>query len=93
MAHLVPIRDELLRGDIRSLYIGWLVTVSWETTEDDEMEPLAVNGLGNLTAAQEELAVFLDVDPDILTGAGIGSPDVQDETISEIHRTGIRAGL
>jgi hypothetical protein len=24
MARLAPVRDELLRGDIRSLYIGWL---------------------------------------------------------------------
>ncbi len=28
MARLAPVRDELLRGDIRSLYIGWLAALS-----------------------------------------------------------------
>ena len=83
MARLAPVRDELLRGDIRGLYIGWLAAVTREMTEDDEMEPLAVNGLGNLTAAQLALAEFLDVDQDLLAGAGMGSPAVQDEEISQ----------
>ena len=28
MARLAPVRDELLRGDLRSLYIGWLAAVT-----------------------------------------------------------------
>ena len=74
MARLAPVRDELLRGDIRSLYIGWLAAVTGEMMDDDEMEPLAVSGLGSLTSAQQALAEFLEVDPDLLAGAGMGSP-------------------
>jgi hypothetical protein len=38
MARLVPVRDELLRGDLRSLYIGWLVAVAREIMDDEERE-------------------------------------------------------
>jgi len=78
MARLAPVRDEILRGDIRSLYIGWLSAVTGEMIDDDEMEPLAMESLGSLTGAQKALAEFLEVDEDLLAGAGTGSPDSQD---------------
>jgi hypothetical protein len=74
MAILAPVRDELLRGDLRSLYIGWLQAVTVEMPDDDQMEPLSISGLGNLTAAQLALAEFLEVDEDLLAGAGMGCP-------------------
>jgi leucyl aminopeptidase len=83
MACLAPVRDELLRGDIRSLYIGWLSAVTREMIDDDETEPLPMQGLGNLTVAQQALAEFLEVDEDILAGAGMGSPARQDEGHSQ----------
>jgi hypothetical protein len=83
MARLAPIRDELLRADLRSLYIGWLAAVIMEMMDDDEMEPLPANGLESLTAAQQALAEFLEVDPDLLAGAAMGSPAAQDEDISQ----------
>jgi len=82
MARLAPVRDELLRGDLRSLNIGWLKAVAGEMMDDDETEPLCVSGLGNLTAAQQALAEFLEVDPDLLAGAGIGCPAAQETEIS-----------
>lgn len=82
MARLAPIRDELLRGDLRSLYIGWLASVSGDMMDDDEMEPISVRGLGSLTSAQKALAEFLEVDQDLLAGAGIGNPPVQEDGTS-----------
>jgi len=82
MARLAPVRDELLRGDLRSLYIGWLPAVAGEMMDDDEMEPLSVSGLANLTAAQQALAEFLEVDPDLLAGAGMDSPAAQETEVS-----------
>jgi hypothetical protein len=79
MARLAPVRDELLRGDLRSLYVGWLAAVTGEMMDDDEMEPLALSGLGSLTSAQQALAEFLEVDPDLLAGAGMGSQARQHE--------------
>jgi len=83
MARLASVRDELLRGDLRSLYIGWLAALTGEMMDDDEMEPLAVSGLGSLTSAQQALAEFLEVDEDLLAGAGMGSPALQNDWISQ----------
>ena len=83
MMRLAPVRDELLRGDLRSLYLGWLTAVSRGMIDDDEMEALPVCGLGNLTSAQLALAEFLEVDPDLLVGAGISSPVDYTEKLSE----------
>ena len=83
MARLAPVREELLRGDLRSLYIGWLAAVSGEMVDDGEMEPISMNGLGQLTLAQQALAEFLEVDEDLLAGAGMGGPAAQDEEVSQ----------
>lgn len=93
MARLTPIRDELLRGDIRGLYIGWLAAVTVEMMDDDDLEPLAVEGLGSLTVAQQALAEFLEVDQDLLAGAGIGSPALHKEGDSQQEMDEWVAGL
>jgi len=83
MGRLASVRDELLRGDIRSLYIGWLAAVTDELVDDDELEPLAVSGLGNWTAAQKALAEYLEVDQDLLSGAIMGGPAMPKAVVSE----------
>ena len=83
MARLTPVRDELLRGDLRSLYIGWLADVSMGMVDDEEMEPLRVSGLNQLTSAQQALAEFLEIDEDLLAGAAMGSPAVPDGDVSQ----------
>lgn len=76
MARLAPLREELLRGDLRSLYIGWLAAVSMGADED-ELEPPMPDGLAPFTAAQEALAEFLEVDIDLLAGAGMERPNAR----------------
>jgi len=83
MARLAPVRDELLSGDMRSLYVGWLSAVTREMIDDEEVEPLPMPGLGNLTFAQKALAEFLEVDEDLLAGAAVGSPALQDKEASQ----------
>jgi hypothetical protein len=82
MARLAPVRDELLRGDLRSAYIGWLGAVSRGGMDDDDTEPLSAPGMGSLTTAQRTLAEFLEVDKDLLAGAGMGCEAVQDDSPS-----------
>ena len=83
MVRLAPVRDELLQGDFRSLYIGWLAAVTGGMLGDHEMEPLSLRGLASLTPPQQALAEFLDVDPDLLAGVGIGSLALESEKISQ----------
>lgn len=73
MARLLPLRDELLRGDVRPLYLGWLARVCSEQLDDD-IEPPLPAGLATLTPAQQALAEFLELDPDWLSAAAAASP-------------------
>ena len=71
MGRLAPLRDELLRGDLRLLYLGWLAGVSAGEIDDEAIEPPPPPGLSGLTAAQLSLAEFLEIDRDLLTAAGL----------------------
>lgn len=75
MTRLAPLREELLRGDLRSLYIGWLRAVTTEETDPDGLEPFVLQRLDKLTAAQQALAEFIEVDIDLLAGVGSGSQE------------------
>lgn len=67
MRRLVPLRDELLRGDLRPLYLGWLAGA--DALRDDALEPVVPPGLAELSPAQQALVEFLEVDPDLLEAA------------------------
>lgn len=74
---LLPLRDELLAGDLRALYLAWLAAYgSWERDEfafdreaDELAEPPVPVGLDVLTTAQRQLTEFLRLDPDLLAEA------------------------
>ena len=72
MGWLAPLRDELLRGDLRSLYLGWLASAG--EFNDDALEPEPPAGLSDLTPAQQALTEFVEIDPDLLAAAAAGSP-------------------
>jgi len=74
MRRLLPLRDELLRGDLRALYLGWLAGVS--SLPDNALEPEIPPGLADLTPAQKALVEFLEIDPDWLQAACAGSPEI-----------------
>ena len=81
MRRLIPLRDELLRGDLRPLYLGWLAGAG--TLRDDALEPEVPPGLTDLSPAQQALTEFLEVDPDLLDAAraasAAASPDKDDD--------------
>lgn len=71
MRRLIPLRDELLRGDLRPLYLGWLA--AGDALDDDAQEPDVPPGLAELSPAQQALVEFLEIDPDLLEAASTGS--------------------
>ena len=85
MARLLALRDELLRGDTRPLYLGWLAQLGNGELRDSDREPPLPNGLQALTAAQASLAEFMMLDPDWLAAAAETSPplsaDVDDDAL------------
>lgn len=76
MARLLPLRDELLRGDTRPLYLGWLARLCSCELDDDDEEPPLPAGLRALSPAQAALAEFLELDPDLLAVAAAASADL-----------------
>src|SRR6202030_484592 len=56
---LTPIRAQLGRGDLRSLYLGWLLSVQAGEVEDDEIEPPVPAGLKDLDGSLARLVDFL----------------------------------
>ncbi|HEY1130755.1 MAG TPA: hypothetical protein VGF12_15230 [Roseateles sp.] len=73
MRRLAPLRDELLRGDLRPIYLGWLAAASLDGFRDDVLEPEVPPGLSALSAPQQALVEFLEIDPDMLSAAMAGS--------------------
>ncbi|MDI3282134.1 hypothetical protein [Polyangium sp. 15x6] len=87
LSSLITIRAELARGDRRALYLGWLLAVQADELDDDEPEPPAPPGLGQLSASLEALVEFLRIDPDLLRAAAEPSLTApQRRTIGEIRR-------
>ena len=78
MRQLAPLRDELLRGDFRPLYLGWLAGVAAGEVDDDAVEPEVPPGMSRLSAAQQALTKFLEIDPGLLAAAVQGSREIEE---------------
>lgn len=84
MARLAGVRDEIMAGDLRPLYLAWLAAIgTWERDEDafdpgweDELEPAVPTGLSDLTGPQEALAEYLRIDEHLLDAAREASADL-----------------
>ena len=77
LGSLIPIRDELMEGDLRALYITWLASqcMMFGYEEDQEEEdyeiivPPVPPDFGKLTGAQQALAELLQVPEELLAAA------------------------
>lgn len=78
LSSLVPVRAELARGDLRALYLGWLLQAQAGEFDDDATEPPVPPGLGELSVSLESLAEFLRIDGDLLHVAAEASPSMEE---------------
>jgi len=83
MSCLVPLREELLKGDQRSLYIGWLAAVSKGDVAEDDPEPM--QWIGQPTQAQTNLAAFLGISQDLLHAAASTPTPIKAEDYSRLE--------
>jgi hypothetical protein len=74
---LFAVRAELARGDLRALYLGWLLCAQNRELDDEELEPPVPAGLSQLSASVEALAEFLRIDRDLLHVAARSSPQLR----------------
>jgi hypothetical protein len=73
MASLMPLRSDLLRGDPRCLYLGWLRSAQDGGLDEDEMEPPVPAGLQELSGSLDALIEFLEINEDLVEVAAQAS--------------------
>jgi len=70
---LIALREELIQGDFRVLYLAWLkaaeAAVEMEDIAEETIEPPVPEGLGQLSPALKSLVQFLDIDAALLAVA------------------------
>lgn len=69
LARIVPLRADLMRGELRCLYLGWLVAAQSGELDDDAPEPPRPPGLAALSAPLQAFVDYMRVDPDLLAVA------------------------
>jgi hypothetical protein len=73
MGSLISLRADLLRGDFRCLYLGWLFCVQNEEFSYEVLEPPVPAGLRELSAPYDSLIEFLGIDEDLVEVAASAS--------------------
>jgi hypothetical protein len=69
MDSLIPLRADLMRGDMRALYLGWLFCLQNQELSPHATEPIVPDGLATLPAPLQSLAHFLGLDGDLIKAA------------------------
>ena len=77
--HLPKIRERLMAGDLRVLYLGWLAC-NWG---GEAIEPPVPAGLGKLSTELDELVDFYELDRDLLAAANEQSPNLPSQAACE----------
>ncbi len=80
LASFLSLRTDLIRGDYRCLYLGWLSGLINDEYDEDDFEPSVPAGLKNLNPALTQLADFLRIDFDLIEAAAQRSPSLEDVT-------------
>ena len=88
LSTMISVRTELARGDLRALYLGWLLRAQSGGLDDEDVEPPLPPGLGQLSASLESLASFLRIDGDLLHVAAETGEPLGD---TNLHRNEVRA--
>lgn len=72
LSRLLPLRDDLLRGDVRLLYLAWLriaPLLAELTLEADPVEPMVPPNLDRLSEPLQTFVQLIELNPDLVTAA------------------------
>jgi hypothetical protein len=76
LASLISVRAELARGDLRALYLGWLLCMQNGELDVDSLAPPVPAGLTKLSASLTSLVEFLRVDKTLVRGSAKDAANV-----------------
>ncbi len=77
----IPLRTELARGDLRALYLGWLLCAQNRELDEEEPEPPVPPGLGKLSPPLATLVEFLEISPHLLLVAAESSSPLKESKL------------
>jgi hypothetical protein len=78
LAAMVQARSELAAGDLRLLYLAWLLALQSDEVDEEDTEPPVPAGLGNLSASLQAVVDFFEIDEDLIAVAAASSPSTQE---------------
>ncbi|HJX99382.1 MAG TPA: hypothetical protein VJ351_01080 [Streptosporangiaceae bacterium] len=78
LAAMVQARAELAAGDLRLLYLAWLLALQSDEVDDEDTEPPVPAGLEHLSASLQAVVEFFEIDEDLIAVAAASSPSIQD---------------
>lgn len=84
LATLIPIRSQLLQGDLRAAYVAWLSAVQAGELDEDKHEPPVPAGLSEVPPPLASLIELLRLDRDLLAVAAESSEPASVSS-KEIH--------
>jgi hypothetical protein len=90
MGSLISLRSDLLRGDLRCLYLGWLHSVECHEFSEDKLEPPVPAGLQELSAPLDSLIEFLGIDEGLVEVASSASAPLKAEPSRKELATWVR---
>jgi hypothetical protein len=76
LASVLPLRADLAGGDLRVLYLAWLLSAQLGELDDSDEEPSCPPGLGKLSAPLEAFVDFMRIDRDLIEVAAAASPEL-----------------
>jgi len=79
LGQLIPLREQVLQGDLRMLYLAWLKAIAMDDPEiiETEPEPPVPAGLKKLNASLQAFADFFEIDPHLISAAAAASNTVK----------------
>jgi hypothetical protein len=82
---LIPLREDILRGDYRALYLAWLKTLELEDALDSDLEPPVPAGLKTLTPALRRFVELFEIDEGLIEAASQASetPSAASDTLAQ----------
>lgn len=84
LSSLISLRSDIIHGDYRCLYLGWLFSAQMEEMERDELEPPVPPNLADLNAPLNSFVDFMRIDTDLIAVAA-------ENSVSEIRKTDPKA--
>jgi hypothetical protein len=74
MVSIIPVREHLAEGDLRALYLAWLLSAQIGELDESASEPPVPAGLDRLNASLKAFADFLGIDADLIAVAAEKGP-------------------